>query len=364
MLSGNRHHDFTSLPWSETHEDGRTVKRFRVFSIFLAKKSFFILSPMIFFKALWSIGRFRGRIILHYWEIRGLTTLYAVALKLIFRGRLDLVHSAFGQLHSSDSFLRKVYDPLFYNLTISANDYCFVQNESERAQYLDRLRGLEHCSSPEAKIKFIPLHIASPGYDYPFPKKTSERKRLAEKYGLQLRKLNIISLSRFNERKGLARIYDLVSRFADSKRVDTSLIFAGHDEGFKSELYRFQEESKGSFCSVSILENIYGESRFDLYYLADIFFGLPIIYEETMLASIEAMRVGTPAVVSKEATIPCVDRFGGAIELMDPLSEVDEAVETIIKNYDHFSGCARNCSIEIFGREQVFSRIRESLDIS
>jgi glycosyltransferase involved in cell wall biosynthesis len=109
----------------------------------------------------------------------------------------------------------------------------------------------------------------------------------------------------------------MIEAFVEFSRVfpsKTSLLIIGRDDGFQThvENYIAQKQLQND---IKIINGVY-ESRFDYYFLADIFLGFPTIFEETMLASIEALACGTPIIVSREADIPFVEkeRAGWVIE--------------------------------------------------
>src|SRR5207245_10039557 len=86
---------------------------------------------------------------------------------------------------------------------------------------------------------------------------------------------------------------------------NTLLLIVGRDDGFQAKV---EEYIAGNHAheKIRIINNVY-ENRFDYYFLADVFLGFPTIFEETMLASIEAMACATPIIVSRVADIPYVE---------------------------------------------------------
>ena len=100
------------------------------------------------------------------------------------------------------------------------------------------------------------------------------------------------------------------------------------------------------------------ESRFDYYFLADAFLGFPTIFEETMLASIEAMGCATPIVLSREADIPFVqnERAGLVIDFDVPTAA--EAMATLAGNLAPCQANARRVVARYFDGAEASARFR------
>jgi glycosyltransferase involved in cell wall biosynthesis len=113
----------------------------------------------------------------------------------------------------------------------------------------------------------------------------------------------------------------------------------GRDDGFQAEAeeYVLRNRVEGR---VRIVNNVY-ETRFDYYFMADVFLGFPTIFEETMLASIEAMACGTPIVVSREADIPFVEEELAGKVIDFNLQAAVEAMSEITQNLTSFQVNAR-----------------------
>jgi glycosyltransferase involved in cell wall biosynthesis len=103
---------------------------------------------------------------------------------------------------------------------------------------------------------------------------------------------------------------------------------------------------------ILIVSNVY-ENRFDYYFLADVFLGFPTIFEETMLASIEAMACATPIIVSREADIPFVEKEHAGLVIDFDVRTAAEAMGTITENLPAFQANARRVVARHFNGESV-----------
>ncbi len=307
VFTGGIHHDFTRIPAKCETIDGVTIYRHKVFCTSLAKKSFYFISPKMLVHAAQRIRSSHGPAIVHFSELRGLVPLYALLLKLVFGRRVILVHSAFGSLHCKRSLLRKLHDALFMRAFVRLVSLRLVQNEHERETYRRICR--EHGNGNQSQIVLFPLHL-----DGVLPrserfteagKNRSAVKEARKAYGIPEDALVFLFLGRLHPAKGLLRMVDAFLEFSGSCPRKTLLVIVGRDDGFQASLeeYILQSEIEEK---IRIVNNVY-ESRFDYYFLADVFLGFPTIFEESMLSSIEAMACGTPILVSREADIPFVE---------------------------------------------------------
>jgi glycosyltransferase involved in cell wall biosynthesis len=108
------------------------------------------------------------------------------------------------------------------------------------------------------------------------------------------------------------------------------LLIVGRDDGFQSNVEEHIALNRAQ-ARIRVINNVY-ENRFDYYFLADVFLGFPTIFEETMLASIEAMACGTPIVVSREADIPFVAEERAGLVIDFDVRTATEAMGTITEH--------------------------------
>jgi len=335
IFSGDLHHDFLRMPTEEHQEDGLKIHRDHIYLPRLAKRSIYLVSPRMLIRAAWLIRRANGPVIVHFAEFRGLVPLYALLLKLAFANKVLLVHSAFGMLHDKPGFRRKIFDSLFMRALLKQIDLSLTQNRHEHETY-ERLVDIYGIDS-KGKTVLLPLHIdGMPSQDHRFTEKGKDGQavgQLRKHYNIPEDALVFIFLGRLHPEKGILRMIDAYLELSRAFPAKTLLLIVGRDDGFQSqvEIYIAEKQLQNH---VQIVNDVY-ESRFDYYFLSDIFLGFPTIFEETMLASIEALACGTPIIVSREADIPFVEaeRAGRVIDF-----HIATAVQTMLAFIQDLTG--------------------------
>ena len=350
ILTSDTHHNYKKIKYTEIDNDFKII-RFKTLFRFLVKKSVNIISFRMLIYAYFLIKNSKKNCVIHIWELRGLVNIYVKILKIIFKNKLKVIHSGFGQLHDTNSIFRKIYDPIFLFWTFSSVDVFVSENDHESMEY-ERVF-LSKIKTKKDSLKLLPLHVRKNkniNNVINNVSKTEARK----KFNLPIDSIIFLSLSRFNVKKGLKRVNDYAKDYSKISNKKICLIYAGKDEGFKKELQKFLEDAKKcENYEIIIIEDIFSDDRFNLYKSADIFLGFPLIFEETMLASLEALSVGTPVIVSKEASIPYLEKFKAGREIFSPESDNLFSVNKIISEYDTYSRGALDIIKNIFAEEIV-----------
>jgi glycosyltransferase involved in cell wall biosynthesis len=340
-FTGDIHHDFTRIPLRAETINEVSVYRHKVFFPKLAKKSVYLHSPVMYVQAARHIRSTGGPAIVHFSELRGLVPLYALFLKLLFKRDVTLVHSAFGSLHYKRSILRWIYDALFMKAFVKFVDLRLVQNDHENETY--RRICSDYGAKNRREIHLLPLHLDEGGTDRArFTESGKDQPAVREvrrTYGILEDALVFLFLGRLHPAKGILRMIDAYLEFSRSYPRKSLLVIVGRDDGFQAEAeeYVLRNRVEGR---VRIVNNVY-ETRFDYYFMADVFLGFPTIFEETMLASIEAMACGTPIVVSREADIPFVEEELAGKVIDFNLQAAVEAMSEITQNLTSFQVNAR-----------------------
>jgi len=213
----------------------------------------------------------------------------------IKRKRIEFGIFPFGQSmteNTSFSFLKKIFDKIWVKKFVQNADYLFAQNEHEKKI----LRKVFEAS--DNKIYLLPLPVDA----------------VIEKGGnsilmkLRLRKKDkiVLFVGRFNYLKG---IDILVRAVMPLIKIDKNikLVLVGRDDGYKSNIK--QMISSGFTKNIIVTDPLYNEDLIPLYKRADCFSITPRYFEETSLASLQALSMGTPVVVSRTAEIPYLDKY-------------------------------------------------------
>lgn len=220
-----------------------------------------------------------------------------------------IVHSAFGQLQPANHVAKRGYDAIFRGLTRSLPYTVLVQNTHE-----DSIARAFFRNHSKLRVTLLPLTTA--GWDQlpeqAAPAAVVEQRMLARTaFGLPtssaaIQRPVLVFLGRWVPAKGIERLLKAVAALPSD--LEPTLIVAGADFGIGDQL-RQLAESLGLTHRVRFEENV-SARRFSIYAAADVFTAFPTLYEETMLASIEALSVGTPILVSQEADVPYVQDAG------------------------------------------------------
>jgi len=348
VYTSDVYHDFSRIPIRREiigGIGGVSVHRHKLFFPRLAKNSIYLHSPLLCMQAAKQIYRSRGPAIVHFSVLRGLVPLYAMLLKLLFRKRVTLIHSAFGSLHYKRALHRKVYDALVMKFFVRLVDLRLAQNDHEREVY-HRICS-ENGRSDQSQVVLFPLHLDGTPIDRSrfteSGKDLTAVKEVRKAYDIPEGAVVFLFLGRLNPAKGILRMIDAYLEFSLSRPRQTLLLIVGHDDGLQAQTEQYILR-KGIQNKVRIINNVY-ETRFDYYFLADLFLGFPTIFEETMLASLEAMACGTPIIVSREADVPFVEeeRAGHVIDF--DLSTSARAMTDVMDNLPMFQVNARRTAL-------------------
>lgn len=365
VLTGNINHDYKKISKNDLRDlENRDIKiiRFHTFFRFLVRRGVNFISPRLFIYAFLKVFNSKKQCVIHLWELRGILPIYAKILKVIFNDKVEIIHSGFGQLHDSESIFRKIYDPLFLKWTFSSFKILLGENNHEIQEY-EKLKLKMNTNKQNTNLtKLLPLHVKNILKISQINSSLESKLDLRRKFNLPIDATILLTLSRFNKKKGLKRIHEYAQRFATISNKPTYMIFAGKDEGFKEELIAIKSSSLSENYQIKIIENLFSDDRFDLYMTADVFLGFPIIYEETMLASLEALAVGTPVIVSKEASIPFLKEYNAGIEIDSPSIDDCNSLNKIFLDYESYSEGAKKIIEEVFLDQKVFSDLKSIIE--
>ena len=358
VFTSDVHHDLTRIPRKSETISGVPIERHTLFFPSLAKRGFYLPSPLMCVRAAKRIRSSPGPAIVHFSELRGPVPLYALLLKVLFGKRVTLVHSAFGSLHYKPGWRRMVYDALFMKAFVKLVDLRLVQNTHESEVYGKICR--DYGQKKKSKTVLWPLHLDGvpddPARYTESGKNHAAVRQVRRAYSIPEDALVFLFLGRLHPAKGILRMIDAYRKFCLTCPRNTLLLIVGRDDGFQAsvEEYIASNEDHGK---IRIINNVY-ESRFDYYFLADAFLGFPTIFEETMLASIEAMGCATPIVVSREADIPFVQNERAGLVIDFDVHTAAEAMGTIAENLAPFQASARRVAARYFDGAATSAKFR------
>lgn len=280
----------------------------------------------------------KSSVILHICEFRGIPPLCAIAIKAMFGERVRLVHSAFGMLHYKKSRIRPLYDLLFAGHFLRVLDIALAQNEHEMEQYRNWMSkyGLE-CKFE--RIRLLPLSVERKGVPEGWindgRKDRARKAAYRDELGMRRDGKVICFLGRFHPSKGILRLIDVFYEYIQAgKGNNTTLLIIGRDDGLLSAIYS-KISSLGLQNEIAVVTHVV-EERFKYYFASDVFVAFPTIYEETMLASVEALCCGTPLLLSREADIPYVANEGAGLVIDFTVGTATKALSDLLNNLEQF----------------------------
>ena len=327
------------------------IRRYGLASRWLARNNVHLVSTRMLIDLLVLVRQSRTGVVVHVSEFRSAATVYGLAAKLIFKKRVRLVYSPFGGLHEKKSRLRTAYDLLLMKIFLENVDLSLMQNSHELDEYNSLLAKYNITG---ACNNILPLHIEplpadADGWFFNDQKIPEVKAEVRAHLGLPGSSKIFCFLGRFHPKKGITRAIDLFCAWKE-KSGDTSAQFViiGRDEGFEAQI-RAHAARCPYATDVQIVTNVYGD-RFYWFYAADVFIGVPTMFEETMLSSLEALACGTPVFLSREADAPYVEeeRAGRVVDFDQgsPLGAFEELVGRLPAASVNARICARHFEIK------------------
>lgn len=238
--------------------------------------------------------------VVHLVESRSLqTALYGTLLRL--HPRLPIVHSAFGAVGAKTlGWKHRLYDrTILRPLLVDRCSRLLAQTEHEIESYVDFLG-----EAVRRKVAIVPL-----GVDVANARASAERHRGELRRRLELGPETplVIYLGRLTPKKGVERLVRCFTRAAAG--TDAHLALVGYDEGSKASI-EAEIARQGMQARCHVLGPEHGGTRFGYYADADLYAITSTYYEETSLASLEALAVGTPCLVTPEVELPFLEAAG------------------------------------------------------
>jgi glycosyltransferase involved in cell wall biosynthesis len=298
--------------------DGVTVRRVPNVSNTLAWK-FTIFLPLWFGRAFQT--SLPGVDVVHLFDFR--SYLNATAIGAIERRRVPYVLSAFGQLARATGPKRpaKALFDLVWGYRLVRGASVLLAQTDDEARWYRRL------GAPAHRIQLVPLTVDLADVGELPPIGTFRRQ-----LGISEAELLILFLGRIHPYKGV----DLLIRsFAGLRaaRGDVRLVIAGRDDGFL-EAARALAGQVAPPGSVLFPGPVYGEARFGAYRDADMFAITPTEPEQTSLAALEACAVGTPVIVTEQASIPGLENARAGLVVPSNVPSVTAALARLLSSPD------------------------------
>ena len=290
--------------------------------------------------------------IIHLSETR--TYLSIVTYFYARRNHIPLVFSAYGSLPRRKEGLKTIYDFFFVKPLIKNSTLLLAQTEHEVEEYLKFTRDKE-------KIFIIPLPIDLSEFS-----ELPRRGLFRERYGITREDKLLLFLGRIHFLKGVHLLIDMM-RILSEQDSRVKLVLAGRDDGYLHEVQnrikKYHLEKKVIFVGP-----LYGTDKLMAYVDADLFIHMPITYEETPTAALEACACYTPAMVTKEASIPWLEDYKAGSYIPHDEVKASEMVMSLLEDerkLERYSNNARRLIEEKFELHKVVESLeRKFLEVA
>jgi glycosyltransferase involved in cell wall biosynthesis len=224
----------------------------------------------------------------------------------------------------------------------------FAQTEHEM-QECKKFGARESC------VKLVPLNI-----DLSEFRNLPPRGAFRKKFGVKENEKLVLFLGRLHKYKGLDL---LIQAFSDVIRIRNGcrLAVVGRDDGYLSSMYKLID----SFAlrgSVIFAGPLYGKDRLEAYIDADVFVMPSSNFEETSTAALEACAAFTPVIVTKQTSIPGLDKYQAGFIINYDRVQLVNALLAILDDenlMEKMSGNARRLVEETFDLGKVVDRFED-----
>ena len=284
-------------------------------------RTYQVVSPAWLSSVFRGAGRFD---VAHVVESRSLQTpLYGLGLAR--HRELAVVHSAFGTLGEKPlDWKYNAYDEGFLKPFLRRRvGRLLAQTDHEVESYV-RFLGEE----VRPKTAIVPL-----GVDAAAARAAADLHRgaLRQRLGIGPEVPLVIYLGRLAPKKGVERLVRCFARATAG--TDARLAVVGYDQGSQASI-QVEIDREGLGERATILESEHGNARFGYYADADLYAITSTYFEETSLASLEALAVGTPCLVTPEVELPYLEQAGAGRMPASSEDAITDALAELLADRD------------------------------
>jgi len=286
--------------------------------------------------------------VIHLFESRSISIAIIMFL-LRIKNKKNIFHSAYGALGKENLSLKfKLYDILVLKPFLNNNCKGFFAQTHHEIEVYKKFVAVEHFK----KIKLLTLATD-----------VNQNRRYAAKYSNNLRKiLNIdndltllLFLGRLTKNKGIERLIESF-RLTNPKKNKLFLAIVGYNEGMKQIILNDIKSKQLEGCCV-VLDSVHGNSRFGYYNDADIYIITSTYYEETSLASVEALSVGTVVIVTPEVELPYIEDYNAGILAKSSIDSISNAILNVKEHIEKFKPNTIALSKDIYDISKVVKKM-------
>lgn len=227
---------------------------------------------------------------------------------------------AFGQIPRGfgiKSVIKKIFDLLWVGDFIKSATWRFAQTEHEREMY-NLYFGIV-----KSDIDLLPLPIEKISDKPPTAEITQFRKKL----NIAPHDKIILYVGRINYLKGIDILIKSIEKLLRHDK-QIKLLIVGRDNGYLSSLLTIiSDDIKNQIIFTGPL---YGEKVNTAYYISSCFAITPRFYEETSLASLEALSFGVPVVTTQQADIPYLESYKAGLVVKNTKEDIQNGIKEIL----------------------------------
>ena len=247
--------------------------------------------------------------------------------------------------------LKWIIDPIFGYRMLSDASGVFAQTEHE-------IQESKKYGAKDGLVKLVPLNIDLSEFEN-LPPRGNLRRRI----GVKDQEKVILFLGRLHKYKGLNLLIKSFSHLSDI-RSDCRLVIVGRDDGFLPSVLKLIK-SLNLEENVAFVGALYGKDRLEAYVDADVFVMPSSHFEETSTATLEACATSTPVIVTRQASIPCLNEYQAGFTIDYDQKDLENALLTILSDEElreKMGANARRMVEEIFCLSKVVDRFEESFN--
>lgn len=214
--------------------------------------------------------------------------------------------------------LKWVIDPLFGYRMLRDASFVFAQTDHEMLES-------SKYGARDSSIRLVPLNVDLSEFENP-PLRGNFRTKL----GIKDEEKLILFLGRLHEYKGIDLLLKAFSHLTEAN-YPFKLVIVGRDDGYLSSMLN-SVKKLGLEGKVIFVGPLYGKDRITAYVDADVFVMPSSYFEETSTAALEACAASTPVIVTRQASIPGLDKHQAGITINYDQKELEDALLKILKN--------------------------------
>lgn len=296
--------------------DGIEIIRLKTVSNYLAYKMKLIIAPDVLIKSKEFIQQSD---FVFFSDIRAIINwqLYS----LVYELKIPYGIFAFGEIPHGEGFkgqMKKIIDKLWVKDFIKKASFRFSQTVHEQKMFFD------YFGIPISNTQLLPLPVE-------LKQQKVDKKHLEyykKKWGINDNDQVILYVGRLHLLKGIDLLISAVTPLLQDN-PHLKLLIVGRDDGETSNLrnlLRTQMKKKIIFTGP-----LYEKDVVCVYNIASCFVITPRFYEETSLASLEALSYGVPVIVSRQADIPYLEEYKAGYVVHNDSESIKIAVKRVLE---------------------------------